>query len=226
MALKLQKKAGQIDKKLFRKQWKLEDIESGLAHFFDKYKRYPTAHEFDAYPYLPSGRTIQRSFGGLIGLRKVLKLEGQGDFRKGQYSTDRAFKINKRAHSVENIVYEFLVEKFGKQFVHREYFFTDDKRTRADFFVYDDAGGICIDVFYPSNRMNVIGCLNNKLQKYKAEYMRQYPVIFLQMNHDIDQGVLDQVVQNKRRSLAVGQQLMSWGVFKDFCKSKKRLHVK
>ncbi len=224
MPLRLQTKIH--GSKSYQKSWTLEEIAEGLKHFFKQNNRYPTAHEFDAYPYLPSGRTIQRSFGGLIELRRVLKLKSQNDFRTGQHSTERAKTISERAHKTENVVYGFLQDKFGKQFVHREYFFTDDKRTRADFFVYDSEGGICVDVFYPSNKANLTGCLNNKLDKYKSEYMRQYPVIFLQMNDDIKQTTLEEIVARKKKSLIKGQKLMAWDTFQEYCKSRKRLHIK
>ena len=171
MALRAQKSGKQ-------KPWTREELSLGLKHFFDTNSRYPTAPEVDAYPYLPSARCIERRFGGLVQLRKQLDLKGQSDFRSGQHSIERARKINSRSHEIERTVYDFLQDMFGKEFVHREYFFTDDRRTRADFFVYDSKKGFCVDVFYPSDRRNLTGCLNSKLKTYHTKYMRQYPVIF------------------------------------------------
>lgn len=218
MKLRTQKRGNQ-------KPWTLEELSLGLQHFYNEHKRYPTASEVDTYPYLPSARSIERRFGGLVELRRQLKLETQFDFRNGKHSAERASKINRRAHNVELVVYEFLQNIFGKEFVHREYFFTDDRRTRADFFVYDTKKGFCVDVFYPSDRRNLIGCLNSKLLKYHSEYMRQYPVIFLQMNEGIPQETLDVVVQNKKKNLSDGQYLMSWNTFQNFCKSRDPLKV-
>ena len=218
MQLRTQKKGNQ-------KPWTLEELSLGFQHFHNEYKRYPTASEVDTYPYLPSARSIERRFGGLVELRRKLKLETQFDLRSGKHSAERASKINSRAHSVESRVYEFLQSIFGKEFIHREYFFTDDKRTRADFFIYDTQEGFCVDVFYPSDRRNLIGCLNSKLLKYHSEYMRQYPVIFLQMNEDIPQETLDTLVQNKKKNLSDGQYLMSWNRFQNFCKSRDPLKI-
>ena len=218
MQLRLQKKGNQ-------KPWTLEELSLGLEHFYNENKRYPTASEVDTYPYLPSSRSIERRFGGLVGLRQNLKLETQVDLRSGKHSAERASKINRRAHGVELRVYEFLQNIFGKEFVHREYFFTDDRRTRADFFVYDIKKGFCVDVFYPNDRRNLIGCLNSKLLKYHTEYMRQYPVIFLQMNEGIAQETLDTIVQNKKKKLSQGQYLMSWKTFQNFCKSRDPLKI-
>ncbi len=209
-----------------REPWKLEELRAGLENFYVKHGHYPTAPEIDAHPYLPSARTIERRFGGVIGLRKVLKLDTQSDMREGVHSSKRASMINARAHRVEKEVYTYLEKLFGRQFVHREYFFLDDKRTRADFFVYDSSNGFCVDVFYPSDRRNLIGCLNSKLAKYKGPQMNQYPVIFLQMNKEIDQSVLDAIIKNKKNKLTNGHCLFSWDSFKEFCSKRRPLKVR
>lgn len=214
----MQKKGGQ-------RQWNIEELRAGLEDFYTKNGRYPTAPEVDTHRYLPSARSIERSFGGLIELRKKLGLDTQADFREGAHSSARAYKINTRAHDVERVVYTFLKESFGKQFVHREYFFLDDKRTRADFFVYDKTSGFCVDVFYPSDRRNLIGCLNSKLGKYQGPQMNQYPVIFLQMNNELGQELLDAVLKNKKNKLQPGHMLLSWSSFIEFCAGRKPLRV-
>ncbi len=218
MSLRIQKLGSQGS-------WTIEELSAGLQKFFEENKKYPTATEVDIYKFLPSARSIERKFGGLVALRKKLKLNSQSDFRNGKHSSNRAYLINKRAHSTESVVYEYLLKRFGKEFVHREYLFIDDKRTRADFFVYDKNGGFCVDVFYPSNRHNLAGCLNSKLDKYLSEYMMQYPVIFLQMNNEISQGILDDLIKNKTKSLTKGQKLMSWESFKSFCEGRKPLKL-
>ncbi|MEK7568686.1 MAG: hypothetical protein AAB497_01060 [Patescibacteria group bacterium] len=216
--LRIQKAGGQ-------RRWKIEELRAGLENFYEKNGRYPTAPEVDAHPYLPSARSIERSLGGLVELRKTLGLDTQSDFREGAHSSARAYKINARAHKNEQEVYTFLQERFGKQFVHREYFFLDDKRTRADFFVYDKTSGFCVDVFYPSDRRNLIGCLNSKLAKYQGPQMNQYPVIFLQMNKGIDQSVLDTIVKNKTKKLLAGHRLFAWDSFKEFCLKRDPLKI-
>ena len=206
-----------------QKPWKLEEVQAGFEDFYEKNGRYPTSTEIDKHPYLPSARQIERNFGGVVVIRKNLKHETQSDFRSGAHSSARAFKINKRAHSTEKLVYDFLVKKFKKELVHREYFFSDDKRTRADFFIYDKSGNFCVDVFYPSDKINLVGCLNSRLRKYEASYMNQCPMIFLQMNEKIPDSLLEDVVANKDKPLANNQQLMGWGAFKDFCSTRRSL---
>lgn len=216
MTLRLQKSG--VKK---QKPWTLEEVQEGFEDFYEKNNRYPTATEIDKHPYLPSARQIERSFGGVVVIRKNLKHETQSDFRSGAHSSKRAFKINKRAHFTEKIVYDFLVKKFKKEFVHREYFFSDDKRTRADFFIYDKNGNFCVDVFYPSDKINLVGCLNSKLRKCEASHMKQYPMIFLQMNEEIPDSLLEKVTENKDKPLANNQHLMGWGTFKKFCSARK-----
>lgn len=206
--------------------WTLDELREGLEGFYEKHKRYPSATEIDSFPYLPSSRSIQRRFGGVIGLRKTLGLNTQTDLRAGEHSSKRAHTINDRAHKIESEVYLFLKNKFGEEFVHREYFFSDDKRTRADFFVYDKTRGFCVDVFYPKDRRNLAGCLNSKLKKYTAQLMRQYPVIFLQMNKELSDRVLSDLVKNKKKGLGVGQSLMGWEAFETFCRTRKPLKIR
>jgi len=206
--------------------WPLQRIQEGLKRFHREHGRYPTATEFDTYEYLPRAKTVERRFGGLVALRKQLKLGTESDFRTGSHSSKRAHAINKRAHEQERVVYDFLVKRFGKEFVHREYFFTDDHRTRADFFVYDRAKGFCVDVFYPASLHNLTGCLNIKLTKYAGpKGLLPYPTIFLQMNEAMDQQTLNDFITRKKRGLAKDQYLMAWKGFVEFCAERKPLRV-
>lgn len=218
MVLRKQQKGNQ-------KPWKLDELKAGLLHFYKENGHYPTATEVDRYPYLPAARSIERSHGGLVKVRKELGLGGQDDYRCGEHSTKRAEKINRRAHKTEAAVYEFLCGIFRREFVHREYFFTDDRRTRADFFVYDKDGGFCVDVFYPEDRHNLTGCLNSKLSKFTNEYMRQYPAVFLQMNDNITEEELKDIIKNKKKPLLKRQHLMGWQQFKAFCQNRRPLRV-
>lgn len=205
--------------------WSLEELRAGFERFFEEHSHYPTATEVDKYAYLPSARSIERTHGGLVSLRKQLGIEGQLDLRSGQHRTDIANMILERAHKSENIVYDFLCELFSKELVHREYFFTDDARTRADFFVYDAQGGFCVDVFYPANRRNLTGCLNIKLKKYLPDHMRQYPVIFLEMNPEISDEDIKDLLSRKIQKIGKDQDVMTWNSFQEYCRTRKPLRV-
>ncbi len=205
-----------------RKRWSTENLKDGLKHYYELNKRYPTSREVDKFEFLPSSRSIQRRFGGLVELRKQVGLSSATDFRKGEYSSNRAKRINKRASIIEKQVHEYLVNLFGAEFVHREYFFTDDKRTRTDFFIYCKNGNFSVDVFFTQDRHNFTGCLNSKMRTYSNIEMLQYPVIFLHMNDEITSEEILSILKNKKNKLLKYQKVMTFGEFKAFCSSKTR----
>ena len=206
-------------------RWTIEKIKEGFEKFYKAHGSYPTSHEVDDFTFLPSSRQIQRRFGGLPELRKILDLKGPMDFTKGEHSSERASKINARAHKIEQKVYEYLVNQFGVESVHREYFFIDDRRTRTDFFVYYKEGNFSIDAFYPANIKNLIGCLNSKIRAYKSEIMMEYPVIFLMMNENIDEEEIERVIKNKKNKLHKNQYVFTYNQLKEFCDGKKKLPI-
>lgn len=200
-----------------QKPWSEDDLRIGFKKYFDLNNKYPTAGEVDEFEFLPSSRSIQRKFGGLVELRKKLNLEA--DYRTGEYSTARALLINKRAHKLEKEVLEYLVSIFKKEFVHREYFFTDDRRTRTDFYIYDKKGNFSIDVFYPKDRKSFIGCLNSKMRAYKNVNI-EYPVIFLQMNEEITKEKIEDILYRKKNKLQGNQIVMTYSELKSFCSTR------
>ena len=205
--------------------WSLERVRDGIARFHKEHGHYPSATEFDDYEHLPRAKTAERRFGGLVALRKQLKLDMDKDLRQGAHSQRRVRIITQRAHSTESEVYTYLMKRFGKEFVHREFFFHDDKRTRADFFVYDKKKGFCIDVFYPSSLRNLSGCINSKLKKYVGESMREYPVIYLQMNPSLSGKEVREHVGKKKIQMPSGQSVMCFPDFQTFCEVRGPLSV-
>lgn len=209
-----------------QKGWTFEDLKKGFEQFYKINKRYPTAQEIDEFEFLPSSRSIQRRFGGLVELRKSLELRGSDDFRTGTYSSRRAKKIAGRARRLEKEIYDYLTSIFGVESVQREYFFTDDKRTRTDFFIYSKNGNFAVDVLYPDNKRNLIGCLNSKMRTYSSETMLQYPIIFLQMNDNILQDEIQCILDKKKNKLLKYQNLMNLEEFKKLCSKKNSLKLK
>ncbi|MDB5265159.1 MAG: hypothetical protein JWN64_730 [Parcubacteria group bacterium] len=206
-----------------RTPWQLEEIQAGFEQFFLENNHYPTTPEIDAYPYLPSSRAIEYSFGGVVSLRRQLGIGGQDDYRSGAHSSDRALTIGKRAHKNESDVYTYLCKRFHKELVHREYLFSEETRSRADFFIYDQNGNFCVDAFFASDKRSLVGCINSKLLKYECTRDQPYPVIFLQMNPDLTQDILDLFIQTKDKKLAGNQSLMSWDAFRRFCDNREAL---
>ena len=204
-------------------KWTIEKIKAGFEKFYAENKRYPTSAEIDAYHALPSSRQIQRRFGGLPAIRTHLKLKGPEDFTKGTYSSDRARTIAKRAHKVENEVYEYLISIFGKPFVHREFFFSDDKRCRTDFYIYYKDGNFLVDVFYPKDKSSFINCLNNKMRVYGNSATFEHPIIFLMMNENIGEETIRKILENKKNKVLKHQRVMTYGQFKEYCKGRVRV---
>lgn len=202
-------------------KWTLEKIKAGFESFYKSYNRYPTSHEIDHYLELPSARQIQRSFGGLVELRETLVLNGPTNFTKGEYSSERARTINNRSNRLEKEVYDLLVKRFGQICVHREFFFTDDRRRRTDFFVYSKDGNFSIDTFYPKDKYNFAGCLNSKMRTYDREL--EYPVIFLMMNSEMEEDEIYKIIKNKKNQLRNNQRVLTFPQFKKFIANKGRL---
>ena len=207
--------------------WTLQKIKDGMVRFHTTYGRYPTAHEVDDYQYLPSSRQIQRAYGGLVALRAQLKLPGQINFTTGAHSTTRARTIGTRANRVEKEIYLLLIKRFGHRYVHREFMFTDDRRTRTDFYVYCAHGNFSIDVFYPKDTRTLVGCLNSKLRTYHPTIMLQYPVIFLMMNPDItEEDITQMLARKKNRLLHPYQKVMTRAQFDQFLMKQTPLRAR
>lgn len=206
-------------------KWSLEKIKAGFEAYRKEHGRYPTSHEIDAYYGLPSSRQIQRRFGGLPALRAKLQLAGPQDFTKGDYSTQRAKTIGKRALTTEQAVYTYLVGRFGKPFVHREFLFNDDRRMRTDFFVYCKAeknnDGFLIDIFFPKDKYNLTGCLNSKMRTYSDATALTYPIIFLMMNPDIGDEEIKRFIAHKKNKLPAHQHVMTFDQLKTFCEGNR-----
>lgn len=199
--------------------WTEEKLREGFVRFYNTHNRYPTAHEVDDFEFLPSSRQIQRTFGGLVKLREKLGLP-QTNLTTGQHSRNRARKINSRAHKIKQEVYDILKKQFGVEDVHHEHFFTDDRRTRTDFFVFTKTDTFSVDVFYPSNKANLIGCLNSKMRLYKQK-SNNYEVFFLMMNKEITQEEIEKMLINKKNKLHPYQKVITIENFRNFIKTKK-----
>lgn len=207
-------------------KWTIKKITEGFDSFYKNHGRYPTSTEIDQYAKLPSARQIQRRFvGGIPALRKQLGLKGQNDFTKGEYSSQRAHMINQRAHKIEKEVYKYLIKIFGQPFVHREYFFNDDRRNRTDFYVYHNKGTFSVDTFYPNSLINLNNCLNSKLSAYKNLNI-EYPIIFLMMNDLISEEEITSLIENKKNKLRPNQSIMTFKQFKLFCSTRGRAQIK
>lgn len=157
--------------------WTKEEILAGLQHFNKLYNRYPTALEIDAFEYLPSSRSIQRSFGGLVVLRKELIPESQANYTQGKYRTAIAKRTWDRAAKYEEEFYNFLTSQFKSIAIH-EHKIMRPGNICSDFFVYlDEREGVIIDLFYAQDMFSLIGVINIKLKRYAPLPYKTYFVL-------------------------------------------------
>ena len=156
-------------------KWSKEKIQEGFEKFFAENGRYPTSEEIDIFTGLPSSRQIQRAFGGLVNLRKLLGLKIT-NFGNGENRSKIAKAIGQRGHSLERDLEKNLIARFNEYFVHIEkplikYYKLDSQnklktKSRADFFVYAQNYNFCVDVFYAKNYRNLVSIINAKQKKY------------------------------------------------------------
>ncbi len=178
--------------------WTKENIMVGFNKFFDENNRYPTAEEIDDYEYLPSSRQIQRAFGGLKNLRKILGLPVT-DFGSGKNRSVIAYFINKRGIKGEREIEEILTDHFGEYFVHIEkplykYFpegTSFKNKIRADFFVYHKEGHFAVDVFFAKGKKQLNIILNTKAKHYSHINIKTYFVLLSE-----GEGFTDDVIEH------------------------------
>ena len=176
---------------------KIEDIKNNIFRFNSENGHFPSAREIDGCPYLPSSRSLQRSHGGLIAVRKAAGLpDDQLNLTKGKPRADIATVANHRADEYEGRAYKELVALFGEVRVHREFpFMSPSKKNRCDFYVYNrDGTRFMCDMFFAKDRHNFLGCLNHKMRKHKGD-VTGLPTYFVSMNGEID--IMDAMKKKK-----------------------------
>ncbi len=192
-------------------KWDLDKIKYGLDEFYKLNKKYPSALEIDEYPLLPSSRQVQRRFGGLKALRKLLGLPDEDlDYTKGKVRSSMAKIIGERGKSFEKEIYALLVKKFGEIFVHQQKPFNNYK-SRADFFVYAQNHKFGVDVFYPKDLHSFVCCVNIKDKTY---INHDFDMIFLSINPDISQSLINRFIDRRRNNTP--NRVMDFDEFKKY----------
>jgi len=162
--------------------WTEEEILAGLSHFYKKHKRYPTAVEIDDYPYLPSARSIQRSYGGLVALRKKLLPNEVSDYTTGEYRKNIARKADARAKAYEEEFYYYLTKYFKEVSIH-EHKVIRPGNVNSDFYIYlNDNIGIVIDLFYAQDLRTLLKIVNIMLKRYALVKQDTYLIVVGNIN--------------------------------------------
>jgi hypothetical protein len=157
-----------INKPGKQKPWTEDEVVAGLLAFKAEFGRYPTATEIDAYTYLPSSRSIQRAFGGLVALRKRLIPDDISDHTTGAYRQAKAREADARANKYEGEFYEFLTAHMQEIAVH-EHKIIRPGSIASDFFIYlTQSTGIVIDLFYAQDMHSLVGIVNYKVKRYAS----------------------------------------------------------
>jgi hypothetical protein len=177
-------------------QWSLPRIKESVLKFLNNEGYMPTADDYDACPYLPNARYIQRNHGGLVKLRKDLALEGPTDFTTGAFRSNVAAKIYANSRVYEEEFYLYLIGILPEIRVHEQ------KRLRpgniaSDFFVYTtDTDGFAIDLFYAENVKNIGKIITIKRKRY--DQLTHIPIFFVVTNENISQAEVDHMLSNKK----------------------------
>ncbi len=196
-------------------KWSLEQIKDGLEKYKGIYGRYPSTLDFDKVDYLPTSRYIQRNLGGVVRLRKLLKLDCEADYTKGSLRSSVAKESYKRAGIYEEYFYKYLISKVDEIRVH-EHKIMRPGNICCDFFIYNIKGdsGIVVDLFYAQDMYSLARIVNIKLKRYK--YL-QKEVFFVNIgNFKIEQPEIDKLILNKKISLPKNIKVLNESSFKTF----------
>lgn len=163
--------------------WTLDNILSGFRKFYEENGRWPEHFDLANYPYLPTEKTLQRKFGGIIKIRSQLGIHGDNlDHRKGEIRSNMMKKVGERGMMYEKMVYKVLMKRFHEPFVHHQsVIYYDNRRLVIDFMVFHQKGKFLIDVFFPSN--DYIHFSHNVTQKYHL-YKNMTEVLYLCVGSD------------------------------------------
>lgn len=193
--------------------WSIDEIKAGFEAFFKEKGRYPTALEIDAYEYLPSSRSLQRSFGGLVNVRKQLFPEGIHNYTTGEFRSRVASQTFRRAQDYEEAFYDKLCEYFEPIAVH-EHKVIRPGRVTSDFYIYhDDDSGVCLDLFYAKDLFSLRGVIRYKAQHYTK---LSCPVVLV-LIHDgtITQNNVDNIIATRQLPLPDHIKVFTEGSFWD-----------
>jgi len=180
-----------------KRTWTLKKVKSGIDSFYSKHNRYPVSRDFDLDPDLPSARHVQRIFGGLVSLRKKLKIVSEKDFSKGSYSSTRAQKIKEQSTKTSRALLSIL-QKYAPYALIEVKVPIKTYRSTFDFKLGNEAQNCVVEHVNPRDDRTLIECIENKLRKIANIEPNPKKVFIVIMNTKINQGKIEQM--KKRRT--------------------------
>lgn len=192
--------------------WSKDELLAGFRYFYELNGRFPTAHEIDAFKYLPSSRSIQRTYGGLVKLRSELLPTETANFTKGSQRSLTAKRTFANGRTYEREFYEYLTNQFEEIAVH-EHKLIRPGDVSCDFFIYlTENSGAVVDIFYAESMLNLVNIVNIKLRRYKLITPETYLVAV--GNEVLTQGAIDAKVRNRLIPLPAHIHVVSESHFK------------
>lgn len=193
-------------------KWTLENVKDGLEYFKELNGRYPSSVEVDSFDYLPTRKTIERNFGGMVKVRQTLNLQGSSDFTKGEVRSAMAKKAFIRAQDYEREFYYYLTSKIPEVRIH-EHKIIRPGNTASDFFIYtSDNTGIMIDLFYAQDRESIRGIVSIKTKKSLDV---KVPVYYVLVGNDkFTQDDVDIIMHHRQVALPSHIKVMTEKYFK------------
>lgn len=180
-----------------------------MNEFKEKYGDWPRSHDIPAL-----SKRLERYFGGIVAFRKKHNL-GYHNYTTGEYRSSLTKEFNIRGNKMEDEMFDFLVGKYGRVNVHREYLLYSNTKNRADFCVFkDNEESLIIDVFYPKDIRSFKSCINAKIKKYKK--FDRCNVFFIQMNNSLLPNDTDYAIYKKDIPLEENRKVMSLQQFKEY----------
>ena len=197
--------------------WTIDKIKDGFERFYQTHNCYPTAYDVDDFEFLPSSRQIQRSFGGLVNLRKILRLRIR-DYGKGKNRSKIAANSNITSKQCETIIFKLLKEQFSDEFIHieRPVIIDGKGKDRYDFFVYAKPSNFAIDVFSTEgDSRSLIKIMNIKENKYrKISNASEIKLYFIYFGEKIEKNKVYSWLNNKREKFPSNWKILSFEEFK------------
>jgi hypothetical protein len=195
--------------------WTDNQLGAGFKYYFQLHGRYPAAGEIDSFDYLPSARSIQRTHGGLINLRKRLFPNEESDHTRGELRRKKASEGDRRASLYEEEFYNYLLDHFEEIAIH-EHKVIRPGNVASDVFIYLDKfskGGIVIDLFYAQDLVTLLKIVNIKLKRYAT---LPYDVYFILVgNPKISNFDINRRIENRHIPLPTHITVMTGQSFKD-----------